>query len=425
MSPLLSTQEVILKKKLILCAVAVACLALAVFFGVIHFSADNLENRKNGYEYAEVLHPDGKVVVLNGAYLNNVKVKGEIGSVFAYSSTGEVVFPSSVTQKNDDLYYNFDIYADAVAFSLASDDAVAEVNPTSLNINVLLTLLLFLVPLCVAWAILNALYDKVSFKKDIVSMKRYKYLLYDLVTRDIKTKYRRSVLGVLWSVLNPLLMMLVLTAVFSQIIRVEVEGGFALFYLTGYIIFNFVSESSNFSLFSVINAGGLIKKVYIPKYVFPLEKTIFSLVNMLFSLTAFVIVFIIFLITGQVEAHATMLLFLVPMIYVFVFSLGLNLIVATLNVFFRDVGHLWGVFMTVWMYATPIIYPITLVPSWLQGIIRLNPLYHYVNYFRNVMIYGTLPSLADNLICIGYALMFLAIGITVFRKNQDKFVLHI
>lgn len=404
---------------------AVACLALAVFFGVIHFSADNLENRKNGYEYAEVLHPDGKVVVLNGAYLNNVKVKGEIESVFAYSSTGEVVLPSSVTQKNDDLYYNFDVYADAVAFSLASDDAVAEVNPTSLNINVLLTLLLFLVPLCVAWAIINALYDKVSFKKDIVSMKRYKYLLYDLVTRDIKTKYRRSVLGILWSVLNPLLMMLVLTAVFSQIIRVEVEGGFALFYLTGYIIFNFVSESSNFSLFSVINAGGLIKKVYIPKYVFPLEKTIFSLVNMLFSLTAFVIVFIIFLITGQVEVHATMLLFLVPMIYVFVFSLGLNLIVATLNVFFRDVGHLWGVFMTVWMYATPIIYPITLVPSWLQGIIRLNPLYHYVNYFRNVMIYGTLPSLADNLICIGYALIFLAIGITVFRKNQDKFVLHI
>ena len=120
-----------------------------------------------------------------------------------------------------------------------------------------------------------------------------------------------------------------------------------------------------------------------------------------------------------------MLLFFVPMIYVFVFALGLNLIVSTLNVFFRDVGHLWSVFMTVWMYATPIIYPLDLVPSWLQSLIRLNPLYHYVNYFRNVMIYGTLPSLADNLICIGYALCFLAIGITIFRKNQDKFVLHI
>ena len=105
-------------------------------------------------------------------------------------------------------------------------------------------------------------------------MKRYKYLLYDLVAKDIKTKYRRSVLGILWSVLNPLLMMLVLTAVFSNIIRVEVEGGFALFYLTGYIIFNFVSESTSFSLTTITNAASLIKKVYIPKYIFPLEKCI-------------------------------------------------------------------------------------------------------------------------------------------------------
>jgi ABC-2 type transport system permease protein len=220
-------------------------------------------------------------------------------------------------------------------------------------------------------------------------------------------------------------MMLVLTAVFSKIIRVEVEGGFALFYLTGYIIFNFISESSGFSLTSMIGAGGLIKKVYIPKYIFPLEKTIFSLVNMLFSLIAFVLVFGIFLATGKVEIHATMLLFFIPMIYTFIFAFGLNLILSTLNVFFRDVGHLWGVFVTVWMYATPIIYPINIVPEWLQSIIRFNPLYHYLTYFRNVMIYGTVPSLTDNLICFGFSLIFLLVGITVFRKNQDKFVLHI
>lgn len=414
-----------MKKKLILCAVAVVCLALALLFGVINFSADNLENRKNGYENAEISHPDGKVFVLDGKYLNNVKVNGKIESICAFTAEGEPILPSSTTQKNDDLYYNFGVYADYVSFSGADDDTVVTVNPTSLNVNVMLTFFIFFLPFCLAWAILNAIEDKSAFKKDILAMKRYKYLLYDLVSRDIKTKYRRSVLGILWSVLNPLLMMLVLTAVFSQIIRVEVEGGFALFYLTGYIIFNFVSESSGFSLVSVINGGGLIKKVYLPKYVFPLEKTIFSLVNMLFSLTAFVIVFVIFLITGQVQLHATMLLFFVPMIYVFVFSLGLNLILSTLNVFFRDVGHLWGVFMTVWMYATPIIYPINIVPEWLQGIIRFNPLYHYVTYFRNVMIYGTLPSFTDNLICIGFALLFLAVGVTVFRKNQDKFVLHI
>ena len=145
---------------------------------------------------------------------------------------------------------------------------------------------------------------------------------------------------------------------------------------------------------------------------------------MVFSLSAFILMFIIFLITGQVELHATMLLFFVPMVYVFVFALGLNLILSALNLFFRDVGHLWGVFVTVWMYATPIIYPISLVPSWLQSIIRLNPLYYYVTYFRNVLIYGTMPTLEDNLICIGFAIMFFAIGLVSFRKHQDKFILH-
>lgn len=414
-----------LKKRLILLSAAVLFATLAVLFGVVRFSADNIENRKNEYKSMafEDLTVAGKAQVING-YVNNVKVNGHVTSVFAATAEGERILPISIEQKNDDIYYNFGIYTYSIVVT-GAENARVEINPTSLNINVMLTFFIFVLPLVLLWAFLNAYYDKVAFKKDIVAMKRYKYLLYDLVSRDIKTKYRRSVLGILWSVLNPLLMMLVLTAVFSQIIRVEVEGGFALFYLTGYIIFSFVSESSSFSLVSVINGGGLIKKVYLPKYVFPLEKTIFSFVNMLFSLIAFVLVFVIFLITGQVEPHLTMLLFVVPMLYVFVFALGLNLVLSTLNVFFRDVGHLWGVFMTVWMYATPIIYPISMVPEWLQSIIRFNPLYHYVTYFRNVMIYGTLPSLTDNLICIGFSVMMLAIGVTAFRKSQDNFVLHI
>lgn len=414
-----------MKKKLILCSLAIVFLALALLFGVVRFSSDNIENRKNDYKnlVLENLTVAGETRVIDG-YVNNVKVNGSAGSVFATTINGEIIFPSSVEQKNDDVYYNFDTYAHGIVITSASEARV-EVNPTSFNVNVMLTFFIFVLPLVLAWAIYNALEDRIAFKKDVTAIKRYKYLLSDLVTRDIKTKYRRSALGVLWSVLNPLLMMLVLTAVFSKIIRVEVEGGFALFYLTGYIIFNFISESSNFSLTSMINAGGLIKKVYIPKYIFPLEKTIFSLVNMLFSLIAFVLVFGIFLATGKVEIHATMLLFFIPMIYIFIFAFGLNLILSTLNVFFRDVGHLWGVFVTVWMYATPIIYPINIVPEWLQSIIRFNPLYHYVTYFRNVMIYGTVPSLTDNLICFGFSLIFLLVGITVFRKNQDKFVLHI
>ena len=197
------------------------------------------------------------------------------------------------------------------------------------DVQWVLTILAFLFPLIIGYSIVEMILDREGLKKDIFAMKRYKYLLSDLVLKDVKTKYRRSVLGVLWSVLNPLLMMAVLTAVFSNIIRVEVEGGFALFYLTGYIIFNFISEATGFALYTITSAAPLIKKVYIPKYVFPLEKCIFSLVNLLFSLIAFVIVFVIFCITGKVTPHLSMLMFPIPIILVFLFCLGICL---TLNI---------------------------------------------------------------------------------------------
>lgn len=298
-------------------------------------------------------------------------------------------------------------------------------NISNLKANVLVCGTTFVITLMIGFSIVEIIADRVSFKKDILAMKRYKYLLYDLVSKDIKTKYRRSILGILWSILNPLLMMGVLTLIFSNIIRVNVEGGFALFYLTGYIMFNFISEATGFALYTITNAAPLIKKVYIPKYIFPLEKCIFSFVNMLFSLIAFVIVFVFFCATGKTTPHITMLLFPLPMIYIFVFCFGLCLVLAALLVFFRDIGHIWGILLTVWMYASPIIYPVSLLPEWLADIIRLNPLTHYIDYFRNIMIYGKMPGLEENLICIFFSLAMLLFGIAVFRKKQDKFLLHI
>lgn len=291
--------------------------------------------------------------------------------------------------------------------------------------NIVIAIVAFFISSIILYSLIQLVFDRESLKKDIFAMKRYKYLLYDLVTKDIKTKYRRSILGILWSILNPLLMMAVLTAVFSNIIRVEVEGGFALFYLTGYIIFNFISEATSFSLHTIINAAPLIKKVYIPKYIFPLEKCIFSFVNMLFSLIAFVIVFVAFCITGKVTPHLSMLLFPIPMIYVFIFCLGISLALSAAVVFFRDIGHIWGILLTVWMYASPIIYPVSILPSWLVKIVNVNPLTHYITYFRNVMLYGKIPSLEENLICFVYSLAFFMLGLVIFRKKQDKFLLHI
>ncbi|MGL4606011.1 MAG: ABC transporter permease [Eubacteriaceae bacterium] len=249
---------------------------------------------------------------------------------------------------------------------------------------------------------------------------KYRHLLIELVSRDIKIKYRRSVLGLMWSVLNPLLMMLVITAVFSQIFKFEIEN-FPAYYLTGVLIFNFVSEATTSAMTSILSGAALIKKVYIPKYIFPLEKVLFAFVNALFSMIAVAIVFIII----QVPIKWTIILFPIPLIYTLIFSIGFGLILATINVFFRDVGHLYGVWITAWMYLTPIIYPIEILPDFVKRLLLLNPLYYFVECFREVLLYGTVPSLGLNLACIGFSVTFLILGVLIFKSNQDKFILRI
>ena len=300
--------------------------------------------------------------------------------------------------------------------------------PSAWDIHIFHGTLAFLVTLGLSAFLIEMLSDRKEFTKDIGALKRYRYLLMDLVSRDIKTKYRRSVLGILWSVLNPLLMMLVLNLIFSYVIRVQVSdpGGFPLFYLTGYLLFVFVQEATTVAMQSVFASAPLIKKVYLPKYIFPLEKCIFSLVNLLFSLIAFAIVFIFFVITDPgVVPSFTMLLFPLPILYIFVFTLGLSLILSAGYIFFRDIAHIYGVFLTVWMYASPIIYPKDFLSGPIAGLMKFNPLFHYIEYFRDVMIRGVVPGLYDNLICILFSLLFLALGITLFRRVQDKFVLFI
>ncbi len=451
-----------MKKKYFRIAVLILALILSFGIGVLLFSTDNIENAVSGLKTAYYPANNGLIlqnwVPSEGGYVSNddpmliiddanayvsaIRLDGRIDpSVTAVevfytedpteSFSAEKMFSAPITRKNNDVYIpidravcdlRVDVYHGA---GMGAEINGLEINSKKLNVDAVSTILTFLFTACIGLCTIEIIDDRKSLKKDLCAMKRYKFLLWDLVSKDVKTKYRRSVLGILWSVLNPLLMMLVLTAVFSNIIRVEIEGGYALFYLTGYIMFNFISEATSFSLHSITGAAALIKKVYIPKYIFPLEKSIFSLVNMLFSLIAFVIVFVFFTISGSTAPHMTMLLFPLPMIYIFLFCLGLCLILSALLVFFRDIGHIWGILLTVWMYASPILFPITLVPEWLANVIKLNPLYYYIDYFRNVMIYGKMPTLSDNLICICFSLSMLLLGVVVFRKKQDSFVLHI
>jgi ABC-2 type transport system permease protein len=257
-------------------------------------------------------------------------------------------------------------------------------------------------------------------KKQIQTFMRYRFLLEDLISRDLKVKYRRSVLGLVWSILNPLLMMLVVTTVFNTVLRIKIDN-FPLYYLTGSLIFNFISEATSSALVSIISSAPLIKKVYVPKYIFPVEKTLFSFVNMLFSLIAVIIIMLIY---GN-QWHWTLLLFPVPLVYALIFAIGFGLILASINVFFRDVGHLYSVWLTAWTYLTPIIYTVDMLPGWLKNVMMINPLYHYVTYFRDLVMYGTVPGWGANLTCLAFSFGFLLLGLLVFKKTQDKFILHI
>ena len=443
------------KRRIIMAITTLLCLALSLFLSVYQFSKENIENlinkrseislsgeslelagwAKTDAGYLSVSEEPAIVLDLDApTYVHNLRIDCSLDReletvrvLYTEPGSDEVkTMDVAVEVKNRDTYLNVGKNVSAIALVLCDEVGCnlnlsgVVINPQRVNVNFQLLVLAFLCPYVLVWLALELIDDKDSFKKTFTSLKNYRYLLYDLVSRDIKTKYRRSVLGILWSVLNPLLMMLVLTAIFSNIFKFQIED-FPIYYLTGYILFNFVSESTNFAMTSIIYSAGLIKKVYIPKILFPLEKCLFSLLNLCFSLIAAVIVFVIL----GVEPHWTILMFPLPLIYLFVFNLGVSLILATMNTFFRDVGYLYGVFITVWMYLTPIIYPITILPGWMQSIVRINPLTHFVEYFRNVTIYGTLPTRGENLICLAYSLTFLVIGLLVFQKKQNKFIFYI
>lgn len=258
-------------------------------------------------------------------------------------------------------------------------------------------------------------------KEKISTFWRYRFLLSNLINRDIKVKYRRSKLGILWSVLNPLMMMCVMTLVFSHIFRFGI-GNYAVYILSGQLMFNYFTESTTMAMESVIGYSPLIKKVYVPKYIFPLEKSCFAFVNMVFSLIALVVVMFL---TGA-GFYPTFVLAVYPMVTLFFFSLGVGLFLSSSAIFFRDIIHLWSVFTTALMYASAIIYPVSMLEGSLMGyLIYLNPIFWYIDAFRQVTIYGNMLSIAHIVVCAACAVISVVVGSAVFKKGQDKFILYI
>jgi len=249
---------------------------------------------------------------------------------------------------------------------------------------------------------------------------KFQPLLEELVSRDVKIKYRRSVLGVFWTLLNPLLMMIVLSVVFSNLFKFDIDN-FPLYLLSGQVIFNFFNDATTNAMSAIVGNAALIKKVYVPKYMFVLSRVFSSFINLLASCTALFLV----MIATRAELHWTLLLAVVPITLLVLLSLGIGLFLSAITVKFRDVMHLYSVLMTVLMYLSPVIYPMSILPEWLHGLVMLNPLTNIIIMFREVVLYNTVFSAESLILTVVETIIFMVIGIYVFRKKQDEFILNL
>lgn len=250
---------------------------------------------------------------------------------------------------------------------------------------------------------------------------KYKDLLKLLVSRNLKLKYRRSVLGYVWSVLNPLLTMTVMAIVFSTMFSRNIEN-FPVYLFCGQLLFNFMNNSTHQAISSITGNASLLKKTYVPKYIFTVAKITSGMVDLVLSMGALLIVM---LATG---ANFTVYFFLFPFVILqlYVFCIGLGLFLAQANVFFRDIQYIYNAVTTAWLYLTPIFYPIEALSDNLTWFVKhCNPMYFYVGQFRDLVYAGTMPGPMIILAGCGAAVMMLAIGIWSFARSEDRFILYI
>ena len=260
--------------------------------------------------------------------------------------------------------------------------------------------------------------NKLNKAADMI--RQYSFLLKTLVVRDFEVRYKASVLGILWSFLNPLLMTFVYLFVFSTIFQSSIEH-FVVYLMSGITLFNYFSEATNLGMQSIVGNAGLIKKVYIPKYVFPISKVLSSAINLTISLIPLLVMMAV---TG-VTFHKSLLLMPVVLIFLIVFAIGISLILSTCIVFFRDTQFIWGILLTIWNFLSPIFYPESIIPAQFSRLYHMNPMYQFLYFIRTITIGGISPTPVTYLYCAIASGLTLLIGALVFRRSQGRFVLYL
>ena len=249
---------------------------------------------------------------------------------------------------------------------------------------------------------------------------RYRELIWALALKELRVRYKRSVLGFLWALLNPALLMVVLTLVFGTIMRFSIDH-YAVFLLSTLLPWTFFSQSLAYSVESIVGNGDLLKKVRIAQLVFPVAAVISNIINFLLSLLPLMLLIALM----RFPLHWTWVYLPIPMLGLFLFTLGTAFFFATINVFYRDVSHIVQILLSAWFYFSPVIYSLDFVSSKYRWLFRINPLLYVLNGFRLAIYYGMLPSLKSVGMSLACGITALVIGFTVFRRYQNSFVYYV
>ncbi len=247
-----------------------------------------------------------------------------------------------------------------------------------------------------------------------------KFLLKQLVKRDLTSRYKDSVLGVIWSFLNPLCVMIVFTVIFSVFFRHQIQN-FPVYFLTGRIVYEFYISSTKGAMGSIRRNSSILKKIYVPRYMFAVSSICYEFINFLIS---FVILFGVMLVTGA-DFHYTIILSIIPIMLLIVMITGIGFILAVLNTYFSDIQHIYSIFALLLMYASALFYPMEIVPANIQMIFTLNPIYVAIMCMRDTVIYGVFPNISALLYLAIFSVMVFSIGFLLFRIHEKRLTLLI
>ena len=258
------------------------------------------------------------------------------------------------------------------------------------------------------------------FNSLILKIKQYRFLFEELVKRDFTKKYKRTVLGMIWSVLGPLMTLGVMALVFTQFFGRSMEH-YTIYMFCGNLIYSYFKDSTSLGMTSLYDNSGIFSKVNVPKYMFLLSKNVSSLINFGINL----LVLFLFCLFDGVAFTWKFILLVYPVICLIGFNLGIGLILSAMYVIFRDTKYLYDIFTLLLMYVSAIFYSVSAYPAHIQHIFNLNPVYVYIRYFREIILEGAIPSMEIHLLAVIYALAAFLIGALIYKKNNYKFLYYI